>query len=389
LKPFVLLYTLLAALLYLVALPFLLLLPLVKKKYRHAIPARFFLWHNPPLRGGGIWIHSCSFGEARAIRPLTARIPPETLRLSTTTQTGFAEISTQSAQSRYLPYELWLYLWIRPQKLLMVMEAELWYLLFFLARRNGTRTLLINARMNVRSYPKYLRLRWFYRRVFAQIDAVYAQSEEDKERLEALGAHNVKVVGNIKFAGLEAPRQKLRKPDGLLVCAGSTHQGEERLILDAFVALKQRSPDAKLLLAPRHPERFEMLHGMAEAYAVSKEWRYTRYSDDKSLESDLILIDSLGELIDLYAISDIVVLGGAFEPIGGHNAAEAAQFGCKIISGPHYFNQRDIFAGIEGITVVENEALAETLQYPEKLPRSRITREANLQPLLQEIDNVL
>ena len=385
---FTLLYTIVAALLYLAAIPFLLLFAF-KKKYSRSIPSRFFLWKNPPLERDGVWIHSCSFGEARAIRPLTAKIPPELLRLTTTTATGFEEIARQSAQSRYLPYELLLYGWMKPQRILLVMEAELWYLLFFLARRKGARTVLINARMNERSYPRYLRLQWLYRRIFSQIDAVYAQSSEDRERLERLGAQNVQVAGNIKFAEIEKPSRKLEKPSGRVVCAGSTHENEELLILEAFKRLKSKEPDARLLIAPRHPERFDKVGAIIDNYAGLQGWSWERYSRDENLASDITLIDSLGELINLYAVSDIVILGGAFEPIGGHNAAEAAQFGCRIISGEHYFNQKDIFAGIEGITVVKKEALAETLQEPQLLSQSRIRREADLQPILQEIENVL
>ena len=387
-KPFALLYTAVALLLYLAAIPLLLLFAL-KKKYSRSIPARFFLWRNPPLADGGVWIHSCSFGEARAIRPLIERIPNEALRLTTTTSTGFDEIVKQTDQSRYLPYELLLYLWMRPQKILMVMEAELWYLLFFLTRRRGGRTVLINARMSERSYPAYLRLRWFYRKVFSQIDAVYAQTLQDKVRLERLGAKNITVTGNIKFADIERPSEILEKPSGLTVCAASTHKGEEALILEAFIALKRREPDARLLIAPRHPERFGKVEALIDQYAERCRWSTQRYSGERELRADIVLIDTLGELVNLYAISDLVILGGAFEPVGGHNAAEAAQFACRIISGEHYFNQRDIFAGIEGITVVKREALAEVLQYPERLPPSRIVREADLQPILQEVENVL
>jgi len=388
LKPFILFYTVVATLLYLIALPFLLIFSL-KTKYSRSIPARFFLWRNPPLTKNGIWIHSCSFGEARAIRPLLKSIPSSLLRLTTTTNTGYEEISRQTGESRFLPYEMLLFFWMRPQRILLVMEAELWYLLFFLARRKGARTLLINARMNERSYPRYLRIKWFYRRIFAQIDAVYAQTAEDKERLEKLGAYNVTVTGNIKFLDMEKPSESLRKPSGILICAGSTHDGEESLILEAFKALKGQKPDAKLAIAPRHPERFGKVDSLVSDYTGLQGWSYQKYSADRSLSADIVLIDSLGELINLYAISDVVILGGAFEPIGGHNAAEAAQFGCKIISGEYYFNQKDIFAGIEGITITKKEALAEVLQYPDLLPQSRIKREADIGPILQEIENVL
>ena len=387
-NPFALFYTIVATLLYIVALPFLLLFSL-KKKYSRSIPARFFLWKNPPLQENGIWIHSCSFGEARAVKPLLKRIPESLIRLTTTTDTGYVEISKQTRQSRFLPYESLLFFWIRRQRLLLVMEAELWYLLFFLARKRGTRTILINARMNERSYPKYLRIKWFYDRIFQQIDAVYAQSAKDKERLESLGAHNVTVLGNMKFVEVEKASRRLKKPPGITICAASTHEGEEALILSAFHELRNIHPDARLIIAPRHPERFTKVAGMIRDDAHRHGWRYQRYSMDKDLTGDIILIDSLGELINFYLISDVVILGGAFEPVGGHNAAEAAQYGCRIISGEHYFNQQDIFAGIEGITIVKKEALADVLKNPLLLPGSRIRREVDLQPLYEEIEHVL
>ncbi len=387
-KLFALFYTVVAAVLYLLAFPFLLFYAL-REKYSQSLPARFFLWKNPPLSPDGIWIHSCSFGEARAIRSLAKAIPSSLLRLTSTTSTGFAEIRKQTQESRYLPYELLLYAWMRPQRMLLVMEAELWYLLFFLARRKGAKTLLINARMNERSFPKYLRLKWLYRRIFAQIDTIYAQTDEDKDRLEQLGAHSVIVSGNMKFADIEQPTEILKKPKALLVCAGSTHEGEESLILEAFRALKNKQSEAKIIIAPRHPERFEKVNKLIIGFAYLQKWTHQRYSVDKSLSSDIVLIDSLGELINLYAISDVVVLGGAFEPIGGHNAAEAAQFGCKIISGEHYFNQKDIFAGIEGIKVVKKDALREVLQYPKLLPQSRIKRKIDLAPIIREIEEVM
>ncbi len=331
----------------------------------------------------GIWIHSCSFGEAKAIKPLMDLIPQDLLRLTTTTQTGFNEIKKHTAQSRYLPYESLLFGWMRPQKALIVMEAELWYLLFFLARSKGAKTILINARMSDRSYPKYLKLRWLYRKIFEQIDRVYAQTIDDKIRLEALGAERVAVIGNIKFVDIPKPTREMKKPDGLLVVAGSTHDREEELILKAFIKLRSTQADAKLIIAPRHPERFEKVGRLITQYAKDGGWSYSRYADSETLENDLTLIDSLGELVNIYSISDIVILGGAFEPIGGHNAAEVAQFGCKIISGKHYFNQRDIFAGIEGITIVANGELATALIDHDKLPTTKIVTEVDLSSVVE------
>ena len=381
-------YLTVSLLLYIVALPVLILLSF-RSKYRVSIPARFFLWKNPPLDPDGIWFHSCSFGEARAIAPLVSALPQESLRMSTTTQTGYEVIQSYTAQSRYLPFEPLLLGWVKPQRALVVMEAEFWYLLFAVAKMRGAKTLLINARMSDRSYPKYLKMAWLYRAIFGYIDEVYAQTPLDKERLESLGATNVQVTGNIKLAELPAVTKVYRKPSALLVCAASTHEGEEAMIMEAFAGLKKVHRDARLVIVPRHPERFGKVAEQIEAFANRHGYRYSRYTQSGEIESDIVLIDLLGELVNLYAISDIVILGGAFVPVGGHNAAEAAQFGCRILSGPHYFNQRDIFDAVEGIEIVTPEHLTERLLDYVQITPARIRYQSDIRPIMESLRDVL
>jgi 3-deoxy-D-manno-octulosonic-acid transferase len=385
---FFFLYSLLISLFYILSLPFILLLSL-KSKYQKSLPARFLLWRNAPFKEGGIWFHSCSFGEAKALAPLVERLPKSMLRMSTTTQTGMEEIVKYSDQARYLPFERLLFFWIRPQRALVVMEAEFWYLLFALAKRRGAKTLLINARMSDRSYPKYRRFAWFYRQIFAHIDEVYAQTSLDKERLEVLGAKNIKVIGNIKLAQLPKLTKVYSKPEGLVLCGASTHAGEEGLILEAFITFKKENPQAKLIIAPRHPERFESVARLIETIAQKEALSWQRYSQNSHIESDIFLLDTLGELNNIYAISDIVILGGAFAPIGGHNAGEPAQFGCKIISGKHYFNQRDIFQAIEGIAIVEDFNLSKRLRQHALLKPCRIKQKSDISPLLERLEELL
>jgi 3-deoxy-D-manno-octulosonic-acid transferase len=385
---FFFLYSVVLVVSYLIALPFLALFSL-KTKYRNSLPARFFLWNNKPLKSSGIWFHSCSFGEAKAIKPLVDELPKNMLRMSTTTHTGFEAINAYTEESRYLPFEPLLFSWLKPQKALVVMEAEFWYLLFALAKGRGAKTLLINARMSDRSFPKYQKIAWLYRHIFKHIDEVYAQTAKDKERLETLGAQNVVVTGNIKLSKLPAPTKRLEKPSGLLLCGASTHEGEEALILEAFLALRKEEKEVKLILAPRHPERFDKIAKMVETFAKEHEFSMQRYSQNESMQSDIILLDVLGELVNVYAISDIVILGGAFEPVGGHNAAEAAQFGCKIISGKHYFNQKDIFDAVEGIAVVEASNLSRRVLQHGVLKSTRIKSKSDITPIIESLKSVL
>lgn len=320
---------------------------------------------------------------------MVEQLPQEMLRMTTTTQTGFEAVKSYTEQSRYLPFEPLLFGWLKPQKVLVVMEAEFWYLLFALAHNRGAKTILINARMSDRSYPKYLKMRWLYVQIFKYIDEVYAQTQKDKERLEELGAKKVQVTGNIKLSKLPEPNRMLKKPDSLIVCGASTHEGEEDIILDAFLKLKEEEKDAKLILVPRHPERFEKVAGLVEQVVGSSELSWHRFSENESFESDIVVVDTLGELVNIYSISDIVILGGAFEPVGGHNAAEAAQFGCKIISGKHYFNQQDIFAAIEGIAIVEASNLTRRLQQHALLKPTVIRQRSDISPIVECINGIL
>ncbi|MBD3789012.1 MAG: lipid IV(A) 3-deoxy-D-manno-octulosonic acid transferase [Campylobacterales bacterium] len=385
---FFLLYSVATAFAYVISLPFLAIFSL-KAKYKDSIPARFFLRHNSPLKENGIWFHVCSFGEAKAIASLVEKFPKEKLRMSAITHTGFEVIRTYASQSRYLPFEPLLFGWIKPQRALVVMEAEFWYLLFALAKKRGAKTILINARMSDRSFPKYLKMAWLYRHIFKQIDEVYAQSRLDKERLEQLGAKNVRVTGNIKLASLPSVQHKLEKPSHMVVCAASTHEGEEGLVLEAYRALKKEEPEAMLIVVPRHPERFESVEKMLQAFSHEMDIAYERYSQNLGMKSDVVLVDVLGALVDIYAISDLVILGGAFEPIGGHNAAEAAQFGCKIISGEHYFNQKDIFEACEGIAVVEASNLTKRVLQHHMLKPARIKYQADITPIIESLQDVL
>jgi len=309
--------------------------------------------------------------------------------MSTTTQTGHKAIKSYTDQSRFLPFEPLLLWWIKSQKALVVMEAEFWYLLFAVAKMRGVKTMLINARMSDRSYPKYQKMAWFYRHIFRWVDEVFAQTPLDKVRLESLGAKRVTVTGNIKLAKLPSVTRVWQKPSGLLLCAASTHEGEERVILDAFRDFKMANPQARIVIVPRHPERFEKVAQEIEAFTKVHGYSMQRYSQREEIESDIMLLDTLGELVNLYAVSDIVILGGSFVPVGGHNAAEAAQFGCRILSGPHYFNQRDIFEAVEGIAIVEAEALPQKLLDYKDIEPAKIKYRSDMRPIMERLQDVL
>lgn len=386
-KLFSLSYFLLLLALYLIALPLLLLLGF-KAKYRRAIPARFFLWRNPPLPAGGIWFHACSVGETRALGPIIARLDAAWLRISTVTQTGQRVASGYGVEHRYLPFELFIPFWVRPQRVLVVLEAEFWYLLFAVARARGAKVVLLNARLSERSFPKYLRMRWFYRRLFAQTDRIFCQSGADKKRFELLGAANVEAIGNIKLAQQIKTTMRYPKPEATVIVAASTHEGEEALALDAFKRYHEENSSAKLLIVPRHPERFDAVWSSIDQWATdTKIARWSEGGIDALMDNTVILVDAMGELNNLYAISDIAILGGAFlENVGGHNPLEPAHFSCRTITGKHYYNQRELMRHVDNVAVIEDDALAQTLLDAEQIAPAVVNGSVDLQPFFDYIN---
>ena len=375
-------YYLVLSFIYILAIPYL-IFKSRNSKYTKAIPAKFFLKDNVPFKENGIWFHSCSMGETKAIKPLIENYL-ENANISVITNTGFEEAKKISSNVRYLPFEIFLPFWVNKQKVLVVMEAELWYLLFLVAKKKGAKTLLINARISDKSYKSYKRFSFFYKRIFQNIDKVFAQSEVDKYRLEELGASNVEVIGNIKLAQLPKVNVKLEKPKQVVITAASTHENEEKLILDAY-----KKEQGKLIIVPRHPERFEKVHLMILEFIKDKNISYQRYSIKDDFDSDIILVDKMGILNDIYAISDVVILGGAFEKIGGHNPIEPAFFNCKIISGKNIFNQKSLFDCIKNYYLIENDELGEYLNNIKNLEKPILTKAGSIEPIIKEINRWL
>lgn len=363
--------------LYLLALPILLLLSF-KQKYKNSIPARFFLFNNNPLSQNHTWFHGCSLGEVASLKPLLKHF--ENVAITTTTQTGFEQAKKMTQNAKFLPYEIFLPFWIKKQSVLVVLEAELWYMLFFCAKVKKTNTVLLSARISDKSYKSYLKFQFLYIKIFENIDKVYAQSLQDKIRLQTLGAQNVEVAGNIKLANLPKVTTMYDKPKCLLITAASSHEKEEELVLQAFKDAKIKN--AKLVIVPRHPERFESVARLIEN--KKEHFTFHRFSQRKDFDSDIVLIDMMGELNNIYVITDVTILCGAFEKIGGHNPIEPAFFNNKIISGEHYFNQKSTYKYIHNIQVTQN--LTDTLKNHKDLKPATIeAKEFDLDKVIKGI----
>ncbi len=374
---FTYIYLTLGWLLYLTALPLLFLLSFFPK-YCRAIPARFFLLDNPPFEeDAGVWFHACSLGEVNALKPIVTKLdlPAE---LSVITQTGYHAAAGLSDAVRFLPFEIFLPFWVRRQKALVVLEAELWYMLFLCAKRKGMPTFLLNGRISDRSFPRYRRFRWFYRKVLRHVDTVFAQSEKDAARFRVLGAQKVVVLGNIKTAAVVEPSRMLPEPKREVVTLASTHEGEEMLLLHHLDFAGR-----VVVVVPRHPERFERVATEVAAFCSRKGLSFHRFSMREDFESDVVLLDRMGELVNLYAISDVVLLGGSFvDGVGGHNPLEPAHFGVKLVSGVHVFNQQALFPLVENAVFAAPETVEEAIASAQ---HSAIRHRSDLTPFFTEL----
>ncbi|GHV08752.1 3-deoxy-D-manno-octulosonic acid transferase [Campylobacterota bacterium] len=343
-----------------------------RPQHKQLIARRVFLFDNPRFEKRGVWIHCASFGEARAIAPIVAEAARlgKHINISVCTRAGLNEARRLYPQAtvRYLPFENLLPFWATPQDALIVFEAELWLALFTIAKKQGAKTALFNARIPDRSLRRYLRFRAIYSRIFASCDRVFAQSQTDRDRLENLGAKQVETLGNIKRLQTPIETRKFAKPDGLTTIAASTHEGEEALILTAWI---KSAIGGRLLIAPRHTERFDAVWREIAPIAEGGSLSASRLGNGGSSElarSGITLIDSLGILVDLYAIADIVVLGGAFAKRGGHNPIEAAYFGCRIVTGEHIFHQKALFDELSGVIVTNEAGLSEAIRAAQNAP---------------------
>jgi 3-deoxy-D-manno-octulosonic-acid transferase len=313
-----------------------------------------------------IWVHAVSVGEALTARALVAdlksRYPRFRLFLSTTTIAGYqvARRLQHVDAVFYFPFD-WAFIVRRTlnivnPRVFVMMETEIWPNLLRLCRDRGVKTVVVNGRISMRSFPRYRLIRPFFRRVLEDVDRFCMQSEESARRLISLGADpaRVSVTGSLKFDSLEelAPvaHAKLRQrvlrffrvpPSAVVVVAGSTMRGEEVSVLRAFARLKTTAPGALAILAPRHPERF----GEVERLARDAGFVTVRRSDlpiDAEPRADVVVLDTLGELAQLYQLATAVFVGGSLVDQGGHNILEPAIFGKPIIFGPHMENFQEI-----------------------------------------------
>lgn len=308
--------------------------------------------NNSPL----IWVHAVSVGEVIStvpfIRKLKSRHPSLQIILSTVTDTGqrvASEKVSDIAALAYLPFDLvfilrGLFKRIRPDVFITI-ETELWPNLFSVLNREGIPILVLNGRLSDDSFKGYRKIRFFIKDVVGCVDLFCMQDDLYKERIKALGADEkrIRVIGNFKF-DMEPPDKipewsaSLKGP---VILAGSTHEGEEDLMVSVFERLRNDFPELNLIIAPRHPERFRRAEDLVKAKGLD----YVKRSEfgipgteRRNIEGKIVILDTIGELASAYGIADIAIIGGSFVNHGGHNPLEPAFWGKPVICGPHMEN---------------------------------------------------
>jgi 3-deoxy-D-manno-octulosonic-acid transferase len=375
-------YSVLIVAFFVLVSPYLLYQAIRYRKYVRSLPQRLgYLPISFNLDGDeSIWIHAVSVGEvltARALLPeLRQRYPRLRIFLSTTTMTGqqVARTNLQYVDEVFfLPFDLGFIVnrtlrLVKP-RLFVMMETEIWPNLLRACQREGVRSVLVNGRISSRSYPRYRLGRAFFRHVLRNVDRFCMQGEESARRIIEIGAapDRVTVTGSLKFDSLDLAAPQDPQPDGThyriqpvqdrgrnrvlryfripperpVVIAASTLRGEEESVFEAYQRVRATMPSALLIIAPRKPERFDEVERMARRAG----WNVARRSElrvDSEPRHDVVILDTIGELAQLFQVATAVFVGGSLVDAGGHNILEPAVFGKPIVFGPHMENFAEI-----------------------------------------------
>jgi 3-deoxy-D-manno-octulosonic-acid transferase len=362
-----LLYSIVTLVVFVAASPYFLYQALRHNKYVGSIGQRLgYLPLSFNLDGDeSIWVHAVSVGEVLSARPLIselhARFPKLRVFLSTTTLTGqqLARRSVSDVDAVfYFPFD-WTFtarrtLNVVKPRLFVMVETEIWPNLLRECRRRHIKTAMVNGRISYRSYPRYRMIRPFIKRVLADIDRFCVQGDETARRLIELGADpaRVTVTGSLKFDSIDVSPTPGRGRDRVLrffrispnrpvIIAGSTLKGEEEPVIRAFNRVRTTGTHALLIIAARHPERFDEVERICRHEGLSTV-RRSELPIDSEPRADAVVLDTIGELAQIYQVATVVFIGGSLVPAGGHNILEPARYGKPIVFGPHMQNFGEI-----------------------------------------------
>ncbi|MBL4774720.1 MAG: 3-deoxy-D-manno-octulosonic acid transferase [Mariprofundus sp.] len=372
----------------------------------------------PAARPDCIWIHACSVGEVGSVVPLIRALLQQdyAVHLSVVTATGFAHaerllrqpMAEKQLTLAFLPWDFptamsRMITRLQPA-LLLLAETEFWPGMLSACRKQAIPVIGINTRISDRSFPRYQASRWLWQRWLAPISMFLAQSDTDRERLIALGvsAARVQVAGNLKYAvsvpdvDSAALRTQLDASSTRpMLLIASTHEGEDERLLDMWPAWHAACPELLTVIVPRHPQRFDQVAEMIQQRGL----KFSRWSEQNTdtNSNDVMLIDAMGLLSDLYSIADVVIMAGSLQNIGGHNPLEAAICGRGVICGPHIQNFRAIMQDMQQseAAIVCNDdaeleaAICRLLKHPDELQQLNASAALFIEDRAHVLDRML
>ena len=373
----IILYNIVLITLAIALLPIILIAFVIQPKFRAGFWEKIGFYKSSEKIIKSTVFHAVSVGETNSIKDLVKayreKHPEETIIVTTTTRTG-QEIAQKSFkdianQVTYYPYDFFFSVLsffnaFKPEKIIIA-ETEIWPCFVSLAKLLGIKVYCVNGRISPHSFDGYKKIKLFLSPILNRYEKIFMQSKSDAERMIKIGAKDEKteVMGNLKFditANLsEEEKQKyrdeLKTNNYRLFIGASTHKGEDEIVLNAFKALKEKNNDAKLLLVPRHPQRYEDVCKLLDE--TGYKWG-KRTLNDNFIKNDIILLDTMGELAKIFSICHIAFIGGSFSTTGGHNPLEANIWNKPVISGPTIFNFKDVYRTVteqKCAVIVNNE----------------------------------
>ena len=363
-------YSIISTILFIIILPFWYLISRFNPKLGYGFKQKLGFGLGKPLDKKSIVFYGVSVGEVLALQNLIKetkkQFPGFSIVVTTGTRTGQETAKQKLAEIAdyitYFPFDFPFcinnfFKKVNPE-IIIVAETELWPNIGYCCNKNEIPLIIVNGRMSDRTYGSYKKLALFFAPVLKKYTKILTQSESDNKKLVSIGANpdTTQIMGNLKFdieVNLDNFSPIEKNPDDKIIIAGSTHIGEDEIILTVFN--KIRKDNIKLLVAPRHPERNDSVYNLFRQTRL----RIGRRSNgDDFTNHDIIILDTLGELGKMYSICDFAFIGGSFNKTGGHNPLEAVIFNKPVISGPNVQNFKDIYAIItrtDAGVIVKNE----------------------------------
>lgn len=345
-------------------LPVIVLALILVPKFRAGFWTKLGFYRNIKLdkEKDTIFFHAVSVGEVNAIETLVKKtrenFPLSNIVLSTTTKTGQEiaqkKLATTVDVITYFPFDFFFSVLsflntVKPDKIIIA-ETEIWPDFVYLAKRRNIPVYIVNGRLSPHSYKGYKRFKFFFKPILDQYQGIFMQTKADVDRIIDVGAKAdiTRFMGNLKFdiapsmnsKEITELAQSLKLNGSKMIVAASTHKGEDEIVLKSFSDLKKEYPELKLLLAPRHPERYDSVEQLLKKSSFS----YGRRSKGDTFENnDIIMLDTMGELMKMFSICHLAFIGGSFSSTGGHNPLEANIWGKPVVSGDCVFNFKDIY----------------------------------------------